>query len=157
MLFRSRPPFGIVLGSPVEVAELAGSLPSSDIVCYQMELFQAERLREALEERGHFAQVKTAPDLWDLADPVQTLLYPVPKGGKRGLKLDMIEQAYHVLKPQGTFVVLSPFEKDNLFPQALKKVFGKVHSPMEGHNQVFWCQREGDRPRRRHEIGRAHV
>lgn len=147
-----KPPFGVVLGSPIQAAELAGSLPSSDIVCYQMDLFQAQRLREELESRGHFSEVVCAADLWDLKAPVQTMLYPVPEGGERGLKLDMIEQAYHVLMQHGILVVLSPFEKDNFFPPALKKVFGKVHTPMEGKNQVFWCQRDGERPKRRHEM-----
>src|SRR3981081_2350055 len=83
-----KPPFGVVLGSPAEVAELVGVLPSSDVTCFQMDLFQAERLRVELKERGNFAEVVTAADLWDLAVPVQTLIYPVPLGGERGLKLD---------------------------------------------------------------------
>ena len=64
----------------------------------------------------------------------------------------MIEQAFHVLKPNGTFIVLSPYEKDDFFQTALKKIFGKVHTPMDANNTVFWCQRDGDRPRRRHEM-----
>ena len=147
-----KPPFGIVLGSPKEAADLAGALPTSDITCYQMDLFQAERLRAELREQGHIAEVITAPDLWDLPANLQTLLYPVPLGGERELKLDMVEQAFHAVKPGGTFAVLSPYEKEDLFPHALKKVFGRVHSPMAGKNAVLWCQREGDRPRRRHEM-----
>lgn len=145
-------PFGVVLGSPQEVAELVGVLPTSDVTCYQMDLFQAERLRVELKESGHFADVRTTPDLWDLPTPLQTLIYPVPLGGERGLKLDMVEQGYHALKPGGTFAVLSPYEKEEFFPHALKKVFGKVHRPMAGKNAVLWCQRGGDRPRRRHEM-----
>jgi 16S rRNA (guanine1207-N2)-methyltransferase len=80
------------------------------------------------------------------------LVYPVPRGGERALKLDMIEQSLHVLKPHGTLIVLSPYDTDEFFPPVLKKVFGRVHAPMEGGNKVFWCQREGERPRRRHEI-----
>jgi 16S rRNA G1207 methylase RsmC len=149
---RLRPPFGIVLGAPAEVCDLAAALPAGHVVCYQMDLFQATRLKQELGALGTQADVHTAPDLWDVPEPVQTLLYPVPLGGERALKLDMIEQAYHTLAPHGTFVVLSPYERDEFFPQALKKVFGKVHMPMETRNTVFWCQREGDRPRRRHEI-----
>jgi len=59
----------------------------------------------------------------------------------------MIEQAYHVLKPHGTLVVLSPYDKEDFFPPILKKVFGKVHVPMEGDNTVFWCQQDGERHR----------
>jgi 16S rRNA G1207 methylase RsmC len=147
-----RPPFGIVLGSPAEVTDLAASLPAGALTCYQMDLFQAGRLKQELAAVGVAAEVFTAADLWDLAPPAQTLLYPVPLGGERALKLDMIEQAYHALVPQGIFVVLSPYERDEFFPQALKKVFGKVHRPMAGANRVLWCQRDGTRPRRRHEI-----
>ncbi len=147
-----KPPFGVLLGSPSEVAELAGELPTSDVTCYQMDLFQADRLRTTLKESGNFGEVVTAPDLWDLPAPVQTLIYPVPLGGERGLKLDMIEQGFHALKPGGTFAALSPYEKEEFFPQALKKVFGKVHRPMAGKNAVLWCQREGDKPRRRHQM-----
>jgi 16S rRNA (guanine1207-N2)-methyltransferase len=147
-----RPPFGIVLGAPGEVTDLALALPGRAVVCYQMDLFQAARLKQELRALGTEAEVHTAADLWDLPAPVQTLLYPVALGGERALKLDMIEQAYHALVPHGTFVVLSPYERDEFFPQALKKVFGKVHSPMGTGNAVFWCQRDGDRARRRHEV-----
>jgi 16S rRNA (guanine1207-N2)-methyltransferase len=147
-----RPPFAIVLGSPVEVADLVQGLPPGDVTCYQMDLFQSARLGEILASRNRPATIETRADLWDLAPSFQMLLYPVPHGGERSLKLDMIEQAFHVLKPHGTFVVLSPYDRDDFFGPALKKVFGKVHTPMEGDNKVFWCQRDGERPRRRHEI-----
>jgi 16S rRNA (guanine1207-N2)-methyltransferase len=147
-----RPPFGIVLGSPSEVSDLAAALPSGAVISYQMDLFQSTRLKQELAALGTQADVHTAADLWDLPQPVQTLLYPVPLGGERALKLDMVEQAYHALAPHGTFIVLSPYDRDDFFPHALKKVFGKVHMPMATHNAVLWCQREGDRPRRRHEI-----
>ncbi len=147
-----QPPFGVVLGSPGEVSELVGALPSSDVTCFQMDLFQAERLRRELKEAGNFAELVTGADLWDLPAPLQTIIYPVPLGGERGLKLDMVEQSFHALKPGGTFAVLSPYEKEEFFPQALKKVYGKVHRPMAGKNAVLWCQRDGDRPRRRHEV-----
>src|SRR5688572_6833809 len=91
-----RPPFGIVLGSPGEVAELAHTLPDNETTCYQMDLFQAARLNEALRLRNRTARVEIRADLWDLAPAFQTLIYPVAYGGERALKLDMIEQAYHV-------------------------------------------------------------
>jgi len=147
-----RPPLGIVMGSPVEAADLVTVLHSSEIVCYQMDLYQAKRLEFELGQFDLSAQVVTLPDLWDLPADFQTLLYPVPRGGERGLKLDLIEQAYHVLRPHGTLLVLSPYEKDQFLPAALKKVFGRVHAPAVGGGSVFWCQREGERPRRRHEV-----
>jgi 16S rRNA (guanine1207-N2)-methyltransferase len=149
---RLRPPFGVVLGAPGEAARLAVALASDEIVAYQMDLHPAERLREALAEMGSRARVETAADLWDLPADFQTLLYPAPKGGERELKIDMVEQAYHVLRPRGIFAVLSPYRKDAFFPPLLKKVFGRVHAPTLGRSTLFWCQREGDRPRRRHEV-----
>lgn len=146
---RLRPPFGIVLGSPGDAAGVIQALPDGEITCYQLDLFQAARLRELLPRS---AAVETRPDLWDLPPNFQTLIYPVAQGGERALKLDMIEQAFHVLKPHGTLIVLSPYDKDDFFPHALKKVFGRVHVPMDGDGQLFWCQRDGDRPRRRHEM-----
>jgi 16S rRNA (guanine1207-N2)-methyltransferase len=76
----------------------------------------------------------------------------VPQGGERQLKLDMVEQAFHVLRPRGVLLVLSTYAKDEFFPAVLKKVFGRFHAPMTDAGQVFWAQREGERPRRRHEV-----
>lgn len=143
-----RAPMGVVLGSPGEVAELTPILPAGDVTCYQMDLFQAARLSELAPN----VTIETRADLWDLAPTFETLIYPVARGGERALKIDMIEQAYHVLKPHGTFIVLSPYDKDDFFPDALKKVYGTVHTPMAGDNKVFWCQHDGERPHRRHEI-----
>jgi len=47
------------------------------------------------------ARIATAPDLWDLPVTFATLLFPVAEGGERMLKLDMLEQAFHVLQPHG--------------------------------------------------------
>jgi len=147
-----QPPFGVILGSPKEAADFAGVLRPVPVVCWQLDLHQAQRLREALSERKLNGEVATLPDLWDLPQAMRTLLYPVPLGGERALKLDVIEQAFHALAPDGHLVVLSPYERDNVVPQALKKVFGRVHVPDGADHAVFWCRREGDRPRRRHEM-----
>ena len=155
---RLQPPFGVVLGSPREAAEVAAALQGrlspapAAITCYQMDVYQAERLTRELEERGVTGRVFTAPDLWDLPEPVQTLIYPIPEGGERLLKLDMLEQSFHALRPRGRLVVLTPYEKDQFVPGALKKIFGRVHAPAAGGGVVFWVQREGDKPRRRHEV-----
>jgi 16S rRNA (guanine1207-N2)-methyltransferase len=145
-------PFGLVLGSPGEAARLAVSLDTDDLTAYQMDLFPAARLREALGEMGSRARVEVRPDLWDLPADFQTLIYPPALGGERELKIDMIEQAFHILRPGGILVVLSPYKGDDFFQAPLKKVFGRVHAPTVDRNIVFWCRREGDRPRRRHEI-----
>ncbi len=147
-----RPPVAVVLGSPAEVVRLVASLETGAITCYQMDLHQAERLREELQPIRPEVQVVAAPDLWDLPADFQTAIYPAPQGGERSLKLDLVEQSFHILRPHGTLLVLSPFEADNFFPAALKKVFRRVHAPATDVGQVFWCRREGDRPRRRHEM-----
>jgi 23S rRNA (guanine1835-N2)-methyltransferase len=149
---RLRPPLAVVLGSPAEVLHILPGLGVHDVVCYQMDLHPAERLRHDLEERNLPARVVAAADLWDLPADFQAVLYPAPQGGERALKIDMIEQAFHVLRPHGCFVVVSPYEADPFFPGQLKKVFGKVHAPPTAHGAVFWCLRDGDRPRRRHEM-----
>jgi 16S rRNA G1207 methylase RsmC len=145
-------PLGVILGSPREAADLVAASGVSETVCYQMDLHQADRLREELDSRGLHADIAVLPDLWDLPEPRQTLVYPIPKGGERLLKLDMIEQAYHALAPQGTLLVLTPFAGDTFVEPALKKIFGKVHVPHESRHAAFWCQRAGERPRRRHEM-----
>jgi len=68
------------------------------------------------------------------------------------LELVRLEQGYHVLAPGGAFVVLSPCEREEFFPDMLKKVFGRVHAPLEAAGQLLWCTRQSERPRRRHEI-----
>ena len=73
---RLQPPFGLVLGSPGEAARLAVSLGTDDLTAYQMDLFPAARLREALGEMGSRARVEVRPDLWDLPADFQTLIYP---------------------------------------------------------------------------------
>jgi 16S rRNA (guanine1207-N2)-methyltransferase len=153
-----QPPFGVVLGSPHEAAEVAAALPGKetanpgDLLCYQMDLYQAKRLTAELDERGVKARVHTLPDLWDLPQTVQTVLYPIPEGGERLLKLDMLEQAFHALWPHGRLVVFTPYEKDQFVPAALKKIYGRVHAPAAGGGALFWVQRMGERPRRRHEV-----
>src|SRR3569623_743686 len=74
---RLKPPFGVVLGSPVEVAELVARLPEGDATCYQLDLHQSDRLLRELSDRGARAKVEARPDLWDLPADFQTLLYPV--------------------------------------------------------------------------------
>jgi 23S rRNA (guanine1835-N2)-methyltransferase len=152
VLDRARSPLALVLGAPGEAARIVASLAGLDVTCYQMDLYQAERLRAALTEQGLAARVATVPDLWDLPADFQTVLYPAARGSERNLKIDMVEQAYHVLRPRGTLVVWSPYETEQLFPGLLKKVFGRVHTPAGVGATVLWSQRDGDRPRRRHEV-----
>ncbi len=144
-------PIAIVLGASGHVARLAARL-TGDVVCYQMDLHSARQLQDDLNTFGSGARVVTAPDLWDVPADFRTVIYPAPERGERSLKLDVIEQAYHVLQPRGTFAVHTPRDADQLFPDQVKKVFGRVHHPAAGEGRVLWAQRQEDGPRRRHEI-----
>jgi 16S rRNA (guanine1207-N2)-methyltransferase len=153
---RARPPVGVVMGSPAEVVHLASALPGVAPTCYQMDLYQADRLRGELKEKGLEANVVTSPDLWDLPADFQTLIYLPARGGERELKIDLVDQAFHVLRPGGLLLVWSPYDTDTFFASLLKKVFGRAHTPPQTPNSdaegVLWAAREGDRPRRRHEV-----
>ncbi len=152
---RARPPLAVVLGSPAEVVNLLAGLPGLPAICYQMDLHQADRLRAELAERGLEATVTVCADLWDLPADFQSAVYMPARGGERELKIDLVDQAFHVLRPGGLFLVWSPYAGDPFFPTLLKKVFGRVHTPPHGQDDsqsLLWCAREGDRPRRRHEV-----
>src|SRR5260370_41671098 len=47
-----RPPLAVALGSPGEVAELLAGLQINEPTCYQMDLYQAHRLRAQLKRRN---------------------------------------------------------------------------------------------------------
>ncbi len=156
---KTRPPVAVVLGSPAEVAHFLEESDAGEAVCYQMDLYQAERLQEELRERELAGRVVATPDLWDLPPEFQTVVYLPARGGERELKIDMVEQAFHVLRPGGLLVVWSSYETDPFFQQLVKKIFGRVHVQAGPARQagpepdtVLWGQREGDRPRRRHEM-----
>jgi len=152
VLAKVRPPLAVVLGSLAEVVNLLASCLDTEATCYKMDLHQAERLREELAAAGLQARVVVLPDLWDLPPEFQTALYMPTRGGERELKIDLVEQAFHVLRPRGSFVVWSSYETDPFFPSLLKKVFGRSHAHAADADSVFWAQRDGDRPRRRHEM-----
>jgi 23S rRNA (guanine1835-N2)-methyltransferase len=149
---RLRPPVLIVLGAPRLAADLVTALGLPDTNCYQMDLHQADRLREELREIGADAIIHVKPDLWDIPTEFNTVLYPSPPRGERELKRDMVEQAYQVLRPRGLLLVLSPVPKDQFFPAVMKKTFGKVALETGPSGTVLWSPRGADQPRRRHQI-----
>jgi 23S rRNA (guanine1835-N2)-methyltransferase len=149
---KARPPLAVVLGSPTEVTHCLSFLGGIETTCYQMDLYQAGRLHLELAEQQTMAKVVTEADLWDLPADFQSVLYLPARAGERELKIDMIEQAFHILRPHGTLIVWSPYETDPFFANLLKKIFGRVHAPHLDGETVLWCRREGDRPRRRHEV-----
>lgn len=153
---RVAPPVCIVFGPPRPVTHLVGALGGAEIVCFQFDLHQAARLRESLAEANLAAEVVVQPDLWDLTAKFNTVLFPASAHSDRELKLDVIEQGYHILAPGGHFITLSEYEKDSLFAKAMKKVFGKCgESPSSEHGTAFWSKKDpakAERPRRRHEM-----
>ena len=150
---RVRPPVVIVLGSPAQAADLCAGLGDVETACYQMDVHQAEKLRTQLPEIGSAATVEVAPDLWDLPTKFNTALFPVAAHGERELKLDLLDQSFHVLAPRGVLISLSEYQADTLLPKWHKKVFGKCSElPASKQGSVFWSVRDGDRPRRRHEL-----
>jgi 16S rRNA (guanine1207-N2)-methyltransferase len=149
---RLRPPVVVVLGSPAEVLNLLGGCGVADATCYQMDLYQAERLRQELDEVNLAPKVVSLPDLWDLPADFQTAVYLPARAGERELKIDMVEQAFHVLRPGGALVVWSPHGDDAFFAPLQKKIFGRVHERRAAPDSLFWSHREDDRPRRRHEV-----
>lgn len=154
------PPVAIVLGSPWPVAQLVRCLNGVETVCYQMDVFQAERLRAKLVENGLTAGVSVAPDLWDLPARFRTVLFPAAAHADRDLKIDMVDQGFHILEEGGRFISLSEYDKDVQFAKWHKKVFGKCSESMwqkddkeKRHiGSAFWSVRHGDLPRRRHEV-----
>jgi 16S rRNA (guanine1207-N2)-methyltransferase len=150
---RVAPPVAIALGPPWPVTQLVGALGGKEAVCFQMDLYQADRLREKLAQEKLTAEVAVSADLWDLPRRFKTVLFPAAAHSDRDLKLDMVEQGYHILEEGGLFVTLSEYEKDVQFAKWHKKVFGRCgESPRSKAGMAFWSARQGDQPRRRHGI-----
>src|SRR5436189_3682525 len=108
---RVRPPVCLALGPPWPVANLVQALGGVEAICCQYDLHQAARVRECLAEVGASAEVVAKPDLWDLEPRFETVLFPATAQADRELKLDVVEQAYHVLRPGGLLISLSEHEK----------------------------------------------
>ena len=96
---------------------------------------------------------KSLPDLWDLPATFNTLVFPNNAHGERELKLDLLEQSLHILRPGGMLLSLSEYQTDQLLPKWHKKIFGKCSElPPTRKGSIFWSIRDGERPRRRHEV-----
>jgi 16S rRNA (guanine1207-N2)-methyltransferase len=149
---RVAPPVCVALGPPRAVADLIPALPGG-VTGYQMDLFPADRLRHYIAEEKLPAEVVAAADLWDLPQQFQTVIFPAAAQSEWDLKLDVIEQGFHVLVPGGRFVTLSEYAKDSQVAKWHKKVFGKCgQTPASKLGMAFWSTREKDQPRRRHEV-----
>jgi 16S rRNA G1207 methylase RsmC len=154
------PPVLIVLGSPWPATQLVQALPGKEVHCFQMDTHQATVLRAKLAENEASAEVHVAADLWDLPRKFRTLIFPAAAYSDRDLKLDMVEQGFHILEDGGLFITLSEYEKDVQFAKWHKKVFGKCSESMfrkddreaRKFGSAFWSVKTGDQPRRRHEV-----
>lgn len=151
---RVQPPVCVALGPPWPVANLVQAIGGVSSTCVQYDLHQAARVRECLDEVGTTAEVVTLPDLWDLPPRFNTVIFPASAQSDRELKIDIVEQAYHVLAPGGLFLTLSEYEKDTQFAKWQKKVFGKCgETPASENGMAFFSIKTDENPkRRRHEI-----
>lgn len=150
---RVRPSVCIAMGPPWPVANLVGALGLADTVCAQMDLHQAARVRECLAEVNASAEVVTTPDLWDLEPRFNTVVFPAAAQADRELKIDIVEQAYHILQPGGLLITLSEYEKDHQFAKWHKRIFGKCgETPASEMGMAFWSTRTDEQKLRRHEI-----
>ena len=153
VLHRVKPPVCIAMGPPWPAANIAKATGSDAVTFYQMDLHQASRVKECLAELEIAAEVVCGPDLWDLEQKFETVIFPAAAYADRELKIDLIEQAYHILKPGGTLISLSEYEKDNQFAKWQKKVFGKCGAtPSSENGMAFFSTKTDDGPRRRHEV-----
>ncbi len=139
---------------PAEVPSLPSAVPPPETVCFQFDVYQGERLKEKLAQESLPAEVVVSADVWDVPATFNTVIFLSSVQADRELKLDVIEQSYHVVRPGGRFVVLSEYERDSLFAKAIKKVFGKCsEAPRSDFGSAFWATREAEEvPRRRHKM-----
>lgn len=146
-------PVLIALGAPWPVTQFVAGLPGHTVTCFQMDAFQAARLREKLAQENLTAEVVLLGDLWDVPGKFKTVLFPSAAHSDRELKLDIVEQGFQILEEGGRFITLSEYERDDMFPKLHKKIFGKCsEAPRHEKGSCFWSTKTGEQPRRRHEI-----
>lgn len=112
---------------------------------------KAQTLEHEIRELDLPAKTVVKADLWDL-EPCQSLVWIPRRNEERELKLDLVEQAWHALKPNGEFLVLLPTKDLGQTLPMVRKVFGTTHEFPGKISSFFWASRSGERPRRRHEI-----
>ena len=149
---RIAPPVLIVLGPPWPVTQLAKAV-GGDVTCLQFDVFAAGRLRDKLKQEEVAAEVLVAADVWDAPKRFRTVLYPAAARSDKELKLDVIEQSFHVLEDGGRFITLSEYERDVQFARWMKRMYGKCgESPRSKQGMAFWSDKQGDKPRQRHAV-----
>lgn len=150
---RVAPPVLIALGPPWPATQLAKAVGHPDVTCLQFDAFAAGRLREKLAQEAVPVEVVVAADVWDASKKYRTVLFPAAAHSDKELKLDVIEQSFHVLEDGGRFIALSEYERDVQFARWMKRMYGKCgESPKSKHGMAFWSEKHGDKPRRRHAV-----
>lgn len=147
---RVKPPVLIALGPPWPVANLvkALALPETEVTCAQFDLHQTDRVRECLAEVGANAEVVAVPDIWDLPPKFNTIIFPASAQSDREVKIDVVEQGYHVLAQGGVFLTLSEYEKDSQFAKLQKKIFGKCGETPSSETGMAFFSTKTDKGRR---------
>jgi 16S rRNA G1207 methylase RsmC len=112
---------------------------------------KAQQLEEVIRDNDWPARTIVFPDLWDI-EPCQSLVWFPRRGENRELKLDLVEQSWHALKPGGNLLVCLPTKDLGLTFPMIRKIYGTIHEFPGKVNSFFWTEREGSHPRRRHEI-----
>jgi 16S rRNA (guanine1207-N2)-methyltransferase len=147
------PPVAILLGSPWPVTQLVGAIGAGPITCFQLDVFQGDRLKEKLAQEKLEAEVVVGSDVWDLPTKFRTVIFPASAGADYELKIDMVEQSYQILEDGGRLITLSEYERDHAFSKIHKRIYGACsEAPHSEFGSCFWSTRQGDTPRRRHEV-----
>jgi 16S rRNA G1207 methylase RsmC len=151
---RAKSPIAILHGPPRAVAYLVQAINQPNITCFQLDLFPAARLREALVELGATAEVVVGADPWDLPKQFQSVILPATAHTDRELKIDLVEQGSHILVEGGVFLTLSEYERDSEMVKIHKRMFGECgYTPASENGMAFFSTKSGaDRARRRHEV-----
>ena len=145
---RVKPPVAIALGPPRPVAKLVAALGGMDATCFQMDLFQAEKLKQILTEDNVKADVIAGADLWDLPSTFNTVILPAVAQTDRELKIDMIDQGWHILQPGGMFLTLSEYERDTQIAKLHKKIYGKCgETPSSESGMAFFSTKQDETAR----------
>ena len=141
---RVRPPVVVVMGSPAQAADLLRRPWARRDRLLPDGRPPGRQLRHQVGELGLSATVETLPDLWDLPARFNTAIFPVAAHGERELKLDLLDQSFHVLAQRGLLISLSEYQADSLLPKWHKKVFGKCSElPASKQGSVFWSAATG--------------
>jgi len=143
---RVTPPVLVALGPVWPVTQLVSALNGVETTLFQFDVYQAERLKEKLAQEKLTAEVIVGADLWDLPAKFNTVIYPASMQSDYELKLDVVEQGYHVVAPGGRFITLSEYDHDTTFHKVQKKTFGKCsespHVKDQEFGTAFWSTRD---------------